>query len=399
MTLLIVVVVALVLYVVLSYNGMIKLRNRVKEAWSDIDVQLKRRYNLIPNIIETVKGYAAHEEGVFTKVTEARSQAINATGIKGQGAAENMLSGALKSLFAVAESYPDLKANENFMQLQNELVDTEDKIQSARRFYNSVVKDFNTKIQQFPAKIIAQVFKFKDEEFFEADEEQKENVEVSFNKDNTQQAEAPAKEATPAPVEPAVEEEKPAESAEPVADSEPVEPVETTEEPVAEETPAEEPAPEEPKEEEKPDEEPASNDTAEPQGDAVETSHGASPDETDNEPTDEPPNPEEPKEEEKPAEPEPAEPSSAEATEAPEEKPEEPTSDDTAEPSTPDGGQAGDAVKTSHGASTDEGKDKETTDEPPEPSSAEATEAPEEKKEEGSEQAKMPLDEGEKKDA
>jgi len=176
---------------------MIKLRNQVKEAWSDIDVQLKRRYNLIPNIVETVKGYAAHEEAVFTKVTEARANAINATSKKDQSAAENMLSGALKSLFAVAENYPELKANENFMQLQNELVDTEDKIQSARRFYNSITRDFNTKIQQFPSSLIAQAFSFKPEEFFEIEEaKERENVEVSFNKEGTRQAEAKKEEPT-----------------------------------------------------------------------------------------------------------------------------------------------------------------------------------------------------------
>jgi len=250
MTLLIVAVVAILLYVILAYNGMIKLRNRVKEAWSDIDVQLKRRYNLIPNIIETVKGYAAHEEGVLTKITEARAQAINATNIKDQSAAENMLSGALKSLFAVAENYPALKANENFLQLQNELVDTEDKIQSARRFYNSVVRDFNTKIQQFPAKIIAQALKFKEEEYFEIeDEEQKENVEVSFDKDK------PAAEAaTP----------QPEVAEEPKKEEAPAEPEAPAEEP-KEEAPAEEEVPEPPAEEEKPAEEPVAEEIAEPE--------------------------------------------------------------------------------------------------------------------------------------
>lgn len=183
MQLLIIAVVVIVLYVVWAYNGFITMRNRVKEAWSDIDVQLKRRYNLIPNIVESVKGYAAHEEGVFTKVTEARAQAINATNVKDQSVAENMLSGALKSMFAVAENYPQLKANENFLQLQNELVDTEDKIQSSRRFYNGVVRDLNTKVEQFPAKIIADIFKFKAEEFFEIEnEKEKEVVNVSFKK-------------------------------------------------------------------------------------------------------------------------------------------------------------------------------------------------------------------------
>jgi len=190
MTLTIVIIVAILFFTMVSYNGMIKLSNRVKAAWADIDVQLKRRYNLIPNIVETVKGYAAHEEDLLIKVTEARAGAINATNVKDQGLAENALAGALKSLFAVAENYPDLKANENFLQLQGELVDTEDKIQAARRFYNSIVRDFNTKIQQFPATIIAKIFKFKDESFFEIEDgEQRETVKVNFNKEGTRQAE------------------------------------------------------------------------------------------------------------------------------------------------------------------------------------------------------------------
>jgi LemA protein len=265
MTLIFVIIVALILYVVLAYNTMVKMRNHVKEAWSDIDVQLKRRYNLIPNIVESVKGYAAHEEGVFTKVTEARANAINATNVKEQGAAENMLSGALKSLFAVAEDYPDLKANENFLQLQNELVDTEDKIQSARRFYNGNVRDFNTKIQQFPAKVIANVFKFISEEFFEIEnDEEKKVVDVSFDK---KKEEAPVEEKKPSedtpikePTEEPKEEEKPAEEPkpEPAEGGEAIEPEvekEKEEEPKEEEKPAEEPEPE-PKEEEKPAEEP-----------------------------------------------------------------------------------------------------------------------------------------------
>ena len=133
MTLPIVIIVAILLYVIILYNGMVKLQNQIKEAWSDIDVQLKRRYNLIPNIVETVKGYAAHEEGVLVKVTEARANAINATNIHDQGAAETMVAGALKSLFAVTENYPDLKANANVLPLQGELVDTDDKLQAARR--------------------------------------------------------------------------------------------------------------------------------------------------------------------------------------------------------------------------------------------------------------------------
>lgn len=199
MTLLIVLVIGALAFVMFTYNILVKMNNQVKEGWADIDVQLKRRYNLIPNIVESVKGYAAHEEGVFVKVTEARASAINASNIKEQSSAENMLSGALKSLFAVAENYPQLKANENFLQLQNELVDTEDKIQSARRFYNSIVRDFNTKVQQFPSSVVAQVFSFKAKEFFELnDEEQRKNVEVSFAKKEEAPTPTPISE-TPAP--------------------------------------------------------------------------------------------------------------------------------------------------------------------------------------------------------
>lgn len=194
----IILIVGVILYIIFTYNTLIKLRNRVKEAWSDIDVQLKRRYNLIPNIVESVKGYATHEESVLTQVTEARSKAINASNVHDQAAAENMLSGALKSLFAVAESYPQLRANENFLQLQNELVDTEDKIQAARRFYNGNTRDYNTKIQQFPAKLIADSFKFKQEEFFEIEEPtERKNVEVSFAKAEAPAAPTPAAPATP----------------------------------------------------------------------------------------------------------------------------------------------------------------------------------------------------------
>jgi len=174
----------LVVFAVFTFNSLVSMRTKVKEAWSDIDVQLKRRYNLIPNIVETVKGYAAHEDVVFTKVTEARTKALGATSMQDHAAAENMLSGALKSLFAVAENYPQLKANENFMQLQNELVDTEDKIQAARRFYNGNVRDLNIKIDQFPSNLIANVFKFQKEEFFELEgEEERKNVQVSFKKE------------------------------------------------------------------------------------------------------------------------------------------------------------------------------------------------------------------------
>lgn len=166
------IVVVVALFVIGIYNSLVTLRVRVEEAWSDITVQLKRRADLIPNLIETVKGYAAHEKEVFQKVTEARSAVMDATqkGPAETAQAENMFESALKSLFAVAEAYPDLKANENFLQLQNELVDTEDKIQAARRFYNSGVRDLNTKIEMFPSNIIAGMFNFTKKEFFEVDD-------------------------------------------------------------------------------------------------------------------------------------------------------------------------------------------------------------------------------------
>lgn len=164
------VVAVIIIFVWVTYNSLVTLRVRVEEAWSDINVQLKRRLDLIPNLIETVKGYAKHESGVFQAVTEARANVINAKGVQETAAAENQFEGALKSLFAVAESYPDLKANENFVELQRELVDTEDKIQGARRFYNSGVTSLNTKIQTFPANVVAGMFKFKNREFFEVDE-------------------------------------------------------------------------------------------------------------------------------------------------------------------------------------------------------------------------------------
>jgi LemA protein len=162
------------------YNGLITLRNRVKEAWSDIDVQLKRRYDLIPNLVETVKGYASHEKETFDRVIAARSKAMSAQGIKEKGDAENMLSGTLKSLFALSENYPDLKASVNFLELQKELTDTEDKVQAARRFYNGNVLDFNNKLQLFPTNMIAGMFGFKVSEFFEAEEGEKAAPKVSF---------------------------------------------------------------------------------------------------------------------------------------------------------------------------------------------------------------------------
>ncbi|MDO4712444.1 MAG: LemA family protein [Candidatus Saccharibacteria bacterium] len=177
-----VLLVLLVAFLIGTYNSLVKLKNRVEEAWSDITVQLKRRTDLIPNLVNSVKGYAKHEKAVFERVTEARSAIMEAKGVAETAQAENMLEGALKSLFAVAEAYPDLKANQNFMHLQQELVDTEDKIQASRRFYNGGVRDLNTKIQTFPVNIVAGMFGFQSREFFEvADRASVENpVEVQF---------------------------------------------------------------------------------------------------------------------------------------------------------------------------------------------------------------------------
>lgn len=176
------IIVAAILWLVAIYNGLVRLRYRVKEAWSDIEVQLKRRYDLIPNLVNTVKGYAAHETSAFENVTKARAAAMGATTAQEHAATENMLTGALKSLFAVAEAYPDLKANQNFMELQRELSDTENKIQAARRFYNGNVKDMNTCVEQFPTNFIAGAFGFGKEEFFDLDETpaQREPVKVQF---------------------------------------------------------------------------------------------------------------------------------------------------------------------------------------------------------------------------
>jgi LemA protein len=177
------VAVIIVLWAVIAYNGFVTLTNRVREAWSDIDVQLKRRYDLIPNLVETVKGYAAHESGTLAKVTEMRTKAMSATAPADKADAENQLSGALKSLFAVSESYPDLKANQNFLALQQELSDTENKLQAARRFYNSVVQDLNTRLGSFPSNLIGNAFGFKSADFFQlgADEQAaKEPVKVQF---------------------------------------------------------------------------------------------------------------------------------------------------------------------------------------------------------------------------
>jgi LemA protein len=172
---------ALLIFVIGIYNTLIRLRNRCNNAWAQVDVQLRRRYDLIPNLMETVKGYAKHERETFQKVTEARSNAINAGTVKEQGAAENMLTGALKSLFAVVESYPDLKANQNFLMLQEELAGTEGKIAYARQFYNDMAMKFNVKQQVVPSNIIANMFNFKEKEYFEIEEpEAREPVKVKF---------------------------------------------------------------------------------------------------------------------------------------------------------------------------------------------------------------------------
>ena len=177
------IVLVILVWFVASYNGFVTLTNRVKEALSDIDVQSKRRFDLIPNLVETVKGYAAHESGTLEKVTEMRTAAMNATTPADKAQADDMLSGALKSLFAVSENYPNLKANENFLELQRQLEDTENKMQAARRFYNSVVQDLNTKLQSFPGNIVGGSFGFKAGDFFalsDADAAAKEPVKVQF---------------------------------------------------------------------------------------------------------------------------------------------------------------------------------------------------------------------------
>lgn len=177
---LVIVLAVILLWAIAIYNGLIKLKNRVDEAWSDIDVQLKRRYDLIPNLVNTVKGYAAHEKEAFEKVTEARARAMGAGTTEDKAQAENALSNTLKSLFAIAEAYPDLKANQNFLELQRELTDTEDKIQASRRFYNGNVRDFNTKIEIFPNNIFASILNFTKRQFFEAAGAEKEVVKVEF---------------------------------------------------------------------------------------------------------------------------------------------------------------------------------------------------------------------------
>jgi LemA protein len=232
MTIILIIIAVLAILVIALYNGLIRLKNKCEEAWADIDTQLKRRYDLIPNIVETVKGYATHEADTLEKVVTARTAAMGAQGMKDKQAAENMLTGALKSIFALSEKYPDLKANQNFLDLQKTLKEIEEHIQMSRRYYNGTVRDFNTKIQVFPNNIIAKPLGFKDREFFEADEDEKENVKVSFSK------EAPAAEPTPAEPTPA---ETPAPEA-PAAEPTPAE-TPAPEAPAAEPTPAETPAP------------------------------------------------------------------------------------------------------------------------------------------------------------
>jgi len=178
-----IVVILIILWLIGTFNGLIMARNRTGEAWADIEVQLKRRYDLIPNLVETVKGYATHERELFEKITQARTMAMGAKSMDEHAQAENALSGTLKSLFAVAENYPNLKANENFLELQRELVDAEDKIQAARRFYNTNVRDFNTKVQVFPNNLVAGWLKFTPRDFFELGENEaaaKEPVKVQF---------------------------------------------------------------------------------------------------------------------------------------------------------------------------------------------------------------------------
>jgi LemA protein len=174
------VVVLLLIYVVAAYNGLVRLRNRIDNAWAQIDVQLRRRYDLIPNLVETVKGYAAHERQTFEAVTQARANAINAQGVADQAQAENVITGALKSLFAVAEAYPELKANQNFLALQEELTATEGRIAYARQFYNDEVVKLNTRIQSFPTNVLANTFGFKAREYFQGDDTSRGPVSVQF---------------------------------------------------------------------------------------------------------------------------------------------------------------------------------------------------------------------------
>lgn len=174
------IIVLLVIWLVVLYNGLVKLRNRIENAWAQIDVQLKRRYDLIPNLVETVKGYASHEKETLENVISARNMGMQAQGPQEQAQAENMITGALKSLFALQEAYPDLKANQSFLELQEELTATEGRIAYARQFYNDTVYKYNTKIQTFPAVMVAGIFRFTEREYFEADDESRGPVQVQF---------------------------------------------------------------------------------------------------------------------------------------------------------------------------------------------------------------------------
>ena len=174
------IVVAIVIWVIAKYNQLVGLRNRIENAWSQIDVQLRRRYDLIPNLVETVKGYATHEKEVFQQVTEARSAMMNAKGVEEQGQAQNQITGALKTLFAVAEAYPELKANQNFMMLQEELSGTESKIAYSRQFFNDTVMTYNTLIQSFPTNVIANSFSFTEREYFPMEDVAREPIKVDF---------------------------------------------------------------------------------------------------------------------------------------------------------------------------------------------------------------------------
>ena len=177
---LVVVVVLLALYAIVTYNGLVGLRNRIENAWAQIDVQLKRRYDLIPNLVETVKGYASHERETLDAVIQARNAGMNAQGPHDQAEAENQITGALRSLFALSEAYPDLKANQNFAQLQEELTGTEGRIAYARQFYNDTVYRYNTKVQSFPSNVLAGTFRFQEREYFQADDESRGPTQVSF---------------------------------------------------------------------------------------------------------------------------------------------------------------------------------------------------------------------------
>ena len=180
MWILLAVLAAIALWLIATFNGLVSLKNKTDEAWSDIDVQLKRRYDLVPNLVETVKGYAAHEQGTFQKVIEARTAAMSAKSVAEHAQAENMLSQTLKSIFALAEAYPELKANQNFLQLQGQLAELEDHLQAARRFYNGNVRDFNTQLQVFPTNMIGGMLGFTKRDFFETAEAEKTAPTVKF---------------------------------------------------------------------------------------------------------------------------------------------------------------------------------------------------------------------------